>query len=198
MNKEQITDLANAIYERTILHSPDLIIDIITEWLNQNPVGLSDEQVNELIDFWAEREGGLLENYKEWAKTQTFSQSQQFQPNWDDVPEWANWLAQDANGGWYLYENKPDSGLAQWGRVDKRGAGRFSTNPNWIGTLQQRPAPATPKVEVGQIWKVNGSACRVKVLLIQGSDLVVDGLDVGGLAAYKIEDFLAKFEQVYS
>ena len=28
-------------------------------------------------------------------------------PDWSDAPEWADYLAQDANGTWYWYEGKP-------------------------------------------------------------------------------------------
>jgi len=28
-------------------------------------------------------------------------------PSWEDAPEWANWLALDDFGEWWLFENKP-------------------------------------------------------------------------------------------
>lgn len=28
-------------------------------------------------------------------------------PDWKDAPEWAMWLAQDCNGDWYWFEEKP-------------------------------------------------------------------------------------------
>lgn len=27
--------------------------------------------------------------------------------DWDEAPEWANYVARDADGEWYWYENKP-------------------------------------------------------------------------------------------
>jgi hypothetical protein len=50
-------------------------------------------------------------------------------PHWDDSPYWARYLAQDANGDWYWFENEPiahrslgvwncgpDAGRATWAR----------------------------------------------------------------------------------
>lgn len=28
-------------------------------------------------------------------------------PDWKDAPEWAQWLARDADGEWYWYEKQP-------------------------------------------------------------------------------------------
>lgn len=30
-------------------------------------------------------------------------------PSWDDAPEWANWLAMDADGTWFWFEDEPIS-----------------------------------------------------------------------------------------
>lgn len=29
-------------------------------------------------------------------------------PNWEDAPDWANWLAKDHDGVWYWYDVIPD------------------------------------------------------------------------------------------
>lgn len=29
-------------------------------------------------------------------------------PSWDDAPEWANYVAKDANGSWHWYEMEPE------------------------------------------------------------------------------------------
>ena len=61
-------------------------------------------------------------------------------PSWTDAPEWADYLAQDADGKWYWYENEPDDSnrLASWspsfGLWDKAEL----RNPNWRSTLEQR------------------------------------------------------------
>lgn len=28
-------------------------------------------------------------------------------PNWNAAPEWAQWVAQDADGKWYWYQHRP-------------------------------------------------------------------------------------------
>lgn len=59
------------------------------------------------------------------------------------VPTWARWLAQDANGEWFVYRDEPHITDTQWlfktehpanalmGRVIFRSA----PNPNWRDTL---------------------------------------------------------------
>jgi len=44
-------------------------------------------------------------------------------PEWKDAPKWANWLAQDANGDWYWYKEKPEPDSANhiWHIVAKFG-----------------------------------------------------------------------------
>lgn len=62
-------------------------------------------------------------------------------PDWKDAPEWANFLAMDADGDWYWYMAKPqiecptDSYWANVGRYQKAG---HTINP-WQETLERRP-----------------------------------------------------------
>ena len=62
-------------------------------------------------------------------------------PDWKDAPDWANWLAQDADGIWGWFSSMPDAmdtcwvGLGKWAEcvyTDGR-------NPNWRDTLEQPP-----------------------------------------------------------
>lgn len=69
-------------------------------------------------------------------------------PSWDDAPEWAQWLAQDEDGEWFWYEDKPFLGVSIWNApfLGKALAAYECEieNPNWRDTLEQRPAsPAT-------------------------------------------------------
>lgn len=64
-------------------------------------------------------------------------------PSWDDAPEWAARLAQDANGKWYWYDLPVETKIIGW---EARGdefqvtlAGTGAPNPNWRDTLQARP-----------------------------------------------------------
>lgn len=59
-------------------------------------------------------------------------------PKWEDAPEWAKFLAMDADGIWFWYENRPflgsgrfmnNGGLAEWARF----------SPDWPSTLESRP-----------------------------------------------------------
>jgi hypothetical protein len=79
MNKEQIDDLANFIWEGG-LHLAD-IKGSVEQWLEQNPqkpvvVGLSDEQVAEAFAspyIPKDIRDDLIVIFKNWLKTQTFA-----------------------------------------------------------------------------------------------------------------------------
>jgi len=62
-------------------------------------------------------------------------------PSWIDAPEWANYLAQDADGQWYWFEDKPElkRGLALW--INRSGVAKKAEvrNVDWRSTLEQRP-----------------------------------------------------------
>jgi len=58
-------------------------------------------------------------------------------PNWDNAPEWANWVAMDASGDWYWYEEKPiPSTHGYW---DTTGRYEMVYGDSWIKSLQPRP-----------------------------------------------------------
>ena len=67
-------------------------------------------------------------------------------PSWKDVPEWAEWLAQDRDGEWWVYNTKPlaypENGF--WGPALAGGECEPVTyvprNPNWLKTRELRPA----------------------------------------------------------
>lgn len=62
-------------------------------------------------------------------------------PNWEDAPEWAQWLAQDANGQWYWYSTRPIRHKGAWfnGHDLSRFAGDWMRNKKWYDTLERRP-----------------------------------------------------------
>jgi hypothetical protein len=71
-------------------------------------------------------------------------------PSWSDAPEWAQWLAQDEDGGWCWYEGKPKEAERGWrviNFVDLRpsrtsivlGDLDYNANPDWRNTLEKRP-----------------------------------------------------------
>ena len=61
-------------------------------------------------------------------------------PQWKDAPQWAMWLAQDADGEWCWCEKKPSAVVWYW-----YPDGHFSSaceskpNPDWRNTPEARP-----------------------------------------------------------
>lgn len=64
-------------------------------------------------------------------------------PDWEDAPEWANWLAQDENGYWHWYQNQPytiEEDNPEW--YNDGGKYEVAYVPNretWKETLEERP-----------------------------------------------------------
>lgn len=66
-------------------------------------------------------------------------------PSWEDAPDWAQYLSQDADGSWCWFEIEPKKSKDLWERSDGNyyvfNSIRGRTyNPNWRDTLEQRPA----------------------------------------------------------
>lgn len=63
-------------------------------------------------------------------------------PEWNDAPDWANYLAMDMDGNWYWYENAPSIEGANddvWS-FDQGKIERIEIEyPNWKESLEQRP-----------------------------------------------------------
>jgi len=62
-------------------------------------------------------------------------------PQWKDAPDWANFMAQDENGRWFWYSERPLSRVDRW---IVSLSGRLKAVPviNWEDSLQER-FPAT-------------------------------------------------------
>ena len=65
-------------------------------------------------------------------------------PNWKNAPLWANYLAQDKDGGWTWFSHKPKP-EAEWERWNYSQKGARHTQAllvveNWRETLEKRPA----------------------------------------------------------
>lgn len=60
-------------------------------------------------------------------------------PSWERAPLWANYLAMDADGDWYWFENEPDIEVIYWSCV----TGRYELSPtrgqSWRNSLELRP-----------------------------------------------------------
>lgn len=62
-------------------------------------------------------------------------------PDWDDAPEWAEWLAQDADGSWWWYESQPQQGSDEWSPMLSRFYKPHDAikTIDWKNTMEKRP-----------------------------------------------------------
>ncbi len=126
-----------------------------------------------VTDYKADYEsvaGSFVSLEEEYSKLK----AQEFQPNWDDAPEWATKCRVRVH----------------WADDDNHSA---------TGALlreEQRPKPS-PKVDVGQVWDFHGSS--VEIVMVTKFQIVMKSIETGYLSIDDgIDDFLAKFEQVQS
>lgn len=204
MNKEQIEDLANYIWEGG-LHLAD-IKGSIDYWFEQNPqepvvVGLSDEQADSFLTFWHEQDScNYIDVYKDWAKTQTFAQPQQLTPNWDDAPADANFITIDNDGMRAWHKLKPEFDIVHgtWGSDGSNGI-IFNDNSQ---KLFKRPTQPTPKVEVGQVWTNIKTGKSYVIYCLTKTKITNEWIESVSyqlgeeIYTRKLEDFLAKFTLV--
>jgi len=63
-------------------------------------------------------------------------------PDWKDAPEWANYLAQDADGTWWWYESQPSPISDGWSPGFSRPYKPYDPPRlnNWSSTMEKRPA----------------------------------------------------------
>jgi hypothetical protein len=61
-------------------------------------------------------------------------------PDWSTAPSWANYLAQDEDGEWFWFQNKPNAGQAAW--WVSKGEGCRAGISSWCDTLEERPVEA--------------------------------------------------------
>jgi len=55
-----------------------------------------------------------------------------------EIPDKLKWMAQDANGDWFAYKRKPDTGFSSWlPKGECIQIGRGDSNPDWRETLQR-------------------------------------------------------------
>lgn len=70
--------------------------------------------------------------------------SPDFIPDWTEAPPQWDWLAQDEDGRWFWYGVRPRPGIGGgvWRSPSRmqQFAGQSQPNPDWLDSLQQRPA----------------------------------------------------------
>lgn len=188
----------------------------------------------------------LTKSLKGWLKTQTFVQfvefsnvelsemyqalmedfqdlqkelgqlKTQFTPDWSTAPEGVNWVAQEPNGGWSWFINKPYIHKSDKWVSDSEWAKNATPCRHWRETLQQRPTSPTPKVEVGQVWAYIETGVEYvidEIIVLNGNTKIGEWQEnftlvtysLNALSGYKpkdiyrrpMSDFLAKFERVH-
>ena len=62
-------------------------------------------------------------------------------PDWKDAPEWAVWLAQDADGEWWWYQMRPHKVFEHIWYAGGRAAAicKDQRSHKWENTLEARP-----------------------------------------------------------
>jgi hypothetical protein len=67
-------------------------------------------------------------------------------PDWNDAPDWAQWLAMDKDGTWWWFEREPGKGGVSWGgwgQLDScrcvEAFGHQIHGKLWSQSLERRP-----------------------------------------------------------
>ena len=199
LSDEQVEMLSRYVMKRSVTKS---VKEVITEYLKTQTFAQPSEAFTAAME-----EVSIRDEEIERLKTELEQlKSSQLKPNWDDAPDWANWLAQDKNGVWTWFENKPLVELVHGKFVSNYPVARFgkaSDVKSWQQTLEQRPTPPAPQVEVGQVWSYDNKKYYVDSVgkLKSNDELWIDcvtyrSLIDGHFYTRTLEDFLAKFERV--
>jgi len=61
-------------------------------------------------------------------------------PPWSEAPPWAMWRAQDEDGSWFWYSEKPIEKIDMFDSGGKISLCKYTdSNHNWKTTLEKRP-----------------------------------------------------------
>jgi len=61
-------------------------------------------------------------------------------PDWNDAPEWANYLAMDKDHEWHWYEDEPEIASTFWHfRRGRYAHAPLDARDNWTKSREQRP-----------------------------------------------------------
>lgn len=58
-------------------------------------------------------------------------------PDWKDAPEWANYMARDADGEWRVFEIQPSIDEAR--KIWTPNQGRHEVLKHWQDSMERRP-----------------------------------------------------------
>lgn len=107
----------------------------------------ADKRGEEEIDKWSDELSNILKLSK-FKPLELQPDSKEWQPDWSQAPEWANWWAMDKSGQgiWHNLEPSRDQSVAEW-VIDFSGGSDFSykVSPDfnytgdWRDSLRKRP-----------------------------------------------------------
>lgn len=60
-------------------------------------------------------------------------------PDWSQAPEWANYVAMDADGAWYWYSDEPVSRVNYWHSTGGSTAFAGNSITIWRSSLTSKP-----------------------------------------------------------
>ena len=60
-------------------------------------------------------------------------------PNWQNAPEWANWVAMDKCGDWFWFEEKPLKDQFRWVEIKNSKYEFAEDDVEWDESLEKRP-----------------------------------------------------------
>lgn len=72
----------------------------------------------------------------------------QNKPSWNDMPDWAEWLAQDEDGEWKWLAGLPGKYVDGWTAVKIKGCCKGLALGDWRDTLEKRPDMYKNKKEI--------------------------------------------------
>lgn len=106
--------------------------EVAAEFLSRAAPILSPEEPAAHIDDESDRQKAVEQNGNDGAV---------YDDPWYGAPEWAKYKAQDSDGTWWWYDEKPEQQETCWGNVGaeaKPVAGQVFPNPSWRDTLISR------------------------------------------------------------
>ena len=101
------------------------------------------KEIREMLNApntFVEREGQHFDDVADACKT--CGSSDEWQPDWSQAPDWANWWAMDMDKNCYWYEDKLHLGDVEW---DRHSIGKsfkskhYGYTGDWRNSLRKRP-----------------------------------------------------------
>jgi hypothetical protein len=135
------------VFELGINDAKFAISDLQRQVKKLDRIEAENKDLREIVQLMQKELGRLLVQLDGVSKPQALSNAPASEPKLpfklDELPEWANWVAQDENGLWYAYEKKPYQQDLQWLEESKDGdvesICRTEVIGDWRDTLYEIP-----------------------------------------------------------